>query len=54
MWLAAIAIIIIITSELLDSSQEYSSRINIDKKRMRFVAIGCGIAFLVTVILRVV
>jgi hypothetical protein len=53
-WLAATAIILIITSELLTYSQEYSSRILINKNRMRMVAIGCGLGFLVTVILRVI
>jgi hypothetical protein len=54
LWLAATAIILLITSELLGTSQEYSSRILINKTRMRFAAFGCGIAFLVTVILRVI
>jgi hypothetical protein len=51
-WLAATAIILLITSELLGSAQEYSSRLLINKTRMRFAAIGCGFAFLVTIILR--
>jgi len=54
LWLAATAIILLVTSELLNSSPEYSSRILIDKTRMRLAAIGCGFAFLVTVIMRVV
>jgi hypothetical protein len=52
LWLAAIAIILLITSELLNVSQEYSSRIPISKTRMRIVAIGFGIAFIVTLVLR--
>jgi hypothetical protein len=52
LWLAAIAIILLITSELLNVSQEYSNRIPVSKTRMRIVAIGCGIAFLVTLVLR--
>ena len=52
LWLAAIAVILLITSELLTASQEYSSRILIDKTRMRFIAFGCGLAFLVTIALR--
>jgi hypothetical protein len=51
LWLAATAIILLITSEILGSSQEYSSRILIDKTRMRLAAIGSAIAFLVTVVL---
>jgi hypothetical protein len=52
LWLAAIAIILLITSELLNVSQEYSSRIPVSKTRMRIVAIGFGIAFIVTIVLR--
>jgi hypothetical protein len=52
LWLAAIAIILLITSELLNVSQEYSNRIPVSKTRMRIVAIGFGIAFLVTLVLR--
>jgi hypothetical protein len=52
LWLAAIAIILLITSELLNVSQEYSNRIPVSKTRIRIVAIGFGIAFLVTLVLR--
>jgi hypothetical protein len=52
LWLAAISIILLITSELLNVSQEYSNRIPVSKTRMRIVAIGFGIAFLVTLVLR--
>jgi hypothetical protein len=52
LWLAATAIILLVTSEILDFSQEYSSRILINRTRMRFVGIGCGLAFLVTAILQ--
>ncbi len=51
LWLAATAIILLSTSELLSSSQDYSIRIYINKTRMRFAGIGCGIAFLVTVLI---
>jgi hypothetical protein len=51
-WLAATAIILLITSELLGSSQGYTRRILINKKRMRLAALGCGLAFLVTIVLR--
>jgi hypothetical protein len=53
LWLAGTAIILLITSEILGSSQEYSSRILIDRTRMRLAAIGSAIAFLVTVVLGV-
>ena len=53
LWLAATAIILLITSELLYSSPEYSSRLRIEKKRLRLVALGCGLGFLVTVVMRI-
>lgn len=54
LWLAVTAIILIVTSELLNFSTEYSGRILIDKNRLRFAAIGVGLTFIVTVILRVI
>lgn len=53
LWLAAMAIILLVTSELLYSSAEYSSRVMVDKKLLRMVALGCGLSFLVTVAMRV-
>jgi hypothetical protein len=53
-WLAITAIILLITSELLNVSPEYSSRILVDKTRMRLAGIGCGLAFLVTVVMQVI
>ncbi len=53
LWLAATAIILLITSELLYSSPEYASRLHIEKKRLRLVALGCGLGFLVIVVMRV-
>ncbi len=50
--LAVIAIVILVTSVFLGVSQEYSSKMHIDKTRLRIVGIGCGIAFLVTIALR--
>ena len=52
--LAVLAIILLVTSELLASLPEFSKRIMLDKTRLRMAAIVCGIAFLVTVILRVI
>jgi hypothetical protein len=49
LWLAATAITLLITSELLMSIPEYSGRIRIDTKRIRLTALGCGAAFLITV-----
>jgi hypothetical protein len=53
LWLAVMAIILLITSELLSSSTEYLRDIVIEKSRLRLVAIGLGLAFMVTVIMRV-
>ena len=53
LWLAATAIILLITSELIYSSPEYSSRLRIEKKRLRLAALGCGLGFLVTVVMRI-
>jgi hypothetical protein len=53
LWLAVIAIILLITSELLYSLPDYSAKISIDKQMLRFAAVGCGIAFLLTVIMRI-
>jgi hypothetical protein len=53
LWLAITAIILLITSELLYSSPKYSARIAIDKKLLRLTALGLGIAFLATVVMRV-
>lgn len=52
LWLAVMAIILLITSELL-SSAEYLRNIVIDKKRLRLVALALGVGFIVTVIIRV-
>ncbi len=54
LWLAVTAIILLITSELLYSSPEYSARIVLDKRLLRMSAIGCGLGFLVTVLMRIV
>jgi hypothetical protein len=51
-WLAITAIILLVTSELLNFSPEYSSKIPVDKTRMRFAGIGVGLAFLITVALQ--
>lgn len=53
LWLAVMAIILLITSELLYATPEYSARIMIEKKRLRMVALGLGLGFLATVVMRV-
>jgi hypothetical protein len=51
MWLAAMTLILLVTSELLYSLPEYSSRVVIDKRLLRLVALGCGIGFLIIIAL---
>ena len=53
LWLAIMALILLITSELLYSLPEYSARILIEKKTLRLVAVGSGLGFFVTVAMRI-
>jgi len=53
LWLAVTAIILLITSELLASSPGYLRNVALDKKRLRFAALGLGIGFMITVVMRV-
>jgi hypothetical protein len=53
LWLAVTALILLITSELLHSLPQYSARVLIEKKNLRLAAIGSGLGFLVTVVIRV-
>ena len=54
LWLAITAIILLVTSELLTSSPTtYLSDIVIERTRLRLVAIGVGMAFMFTVLLRI-
>jgi len=48
LWLAAVAIILLIASEL-----SAPSNILINKKRLRFAALILGLGFMVTVIMRI-
>ncbi len=52
LWLAVMAIILLITSELLFSSPGYAARLVLDKRLLRLCAIGCGLGFIVIVIMR--
>jgi hypothetical protein len=54
LWLAVTAIILLVTSELLYSSPSYASRILLDRRSLRLLAIGCGLGFLFTVLMRAV
>jgi hypothetical protein len=53
LWLAVTAIILLITSELLYASPGYSARVAIDRHLLRMAAIGRGLCFFVTVIMRI-
>ncbi|MGB9714165.1 MAG: hypothetical protein ACPLZC_04195 [Candidatus Bathyarchaeales archaeon] len=53
LWLAVMAIILLITSELISSATEYSHNIVIDKSRFRLVALALGVGFMVTVVMRI-
>ncbi|MEM3356853.1 MAG: hypothetical protein QW166_03390 [Candidatus Bathyarchaeia archaeon] len=53
LWLAVMAIILLITSELISSATEYSRNIVIEKNRLRLVALALGAGFMATVIMRV-
>lgn len=53
LWLAVMAIILLITSELVSSASEYSCDVVIEKKRLRLVALALGIGFMATVVVRI-
>ena len=53
LWLAATAIILLITSELLSSSSTISRNIAINRKLFRQVALTLGMGFMATVVMRV-
>ena len=54
LWIAIMAIILLITSELLTSYSERFGDFLLDKKRMRLAGLFLGVAFMVTVLLRVI
>jgi hypothetical protein len=54
LWLAVTAIIVLVTSELLFSSSGSLGNVVIDRKRLRLIAIGLGLGFITTVIMRVI
>ncbi len=53
LWLAAMSIILLATAELLAYAPEYDKKFNINKNVFRWVAVGCGLAFAVTVVMHV-
>jgi hypothetical protein len=54
LWIAVMAIILLITSELISPYSEHFGDFAIDKARLRLVALILGAAFMVTVLLRVI
>jgi len=52
LWLAVMAIILLVTSELLFYTAGYS-KIVIERTRLRLVALALGIGFMFTVLMRV-
>ncbi len=53
LWLAVMAIILLITSELISSATGYAGNIVLEKKRLRLIALGLGTGFIITVIMRI-
>jgi VIT1/CCC1 family predicted Fe2+/Mn2+ transporter len=53
LWLAVTAIILLITSEILTSSTGRLGNVAIQKQRLRLAALALGIAFMATVVMRV-
>jgi len=52
LWIAFTAIILLVTSELLASSETFGDFV-IQKTRLRIVALVLGAAFMITVLLRI-
>lgn len=51
LWLAAMALILLATAELLAYAPEYDQKFNINKNALRWIAVGCGLGFAVTVVM---
>ena len=54
LWIAVMAIILLVTSELIAPYSDYFGDFVIEKTRLRQVALVLGAAFMVSVLLRVV
>lgn len=52
LWLAVMAILLLITSELLTSSTGPLKNLAIDKNRLRLLALALGLGFMITVGMR--
>lgn len=53
LWLAVVAVILILTSELLFATPDFAAKIAFDKNMLRTIAFGCGLGFLATVVMHV-
>jgi hypothetical protein len=53
LWLAATAIILLLTSELLSVTAEAIANVAIDKERLRLVALGSAVAFIIAAIMSI-
>jgi hypothetical protein len=53
LWLAVMAIILLITSEFVSSSTGALGNVAVEKKRLRLLAIALGMGFMATVVLRI-
>jgi len=53
LWLAVMAIILLVTSELLASSTGPLRNVTIEKERLRLLALALGLGFMATVVMRV-
>lgn len=54
LWIAVTAIILLVTAELISPYSEQFGDVVIEKKRLRLVALFLGLAFMVTVLMRVI
>ena len=52
LWLAVTAIILLLTSELIYVMPGLSGRIAVSRSRLRLAALGLGLTFLFTVVMR--
>lgn len=52
LWLAVMAIMLLVTSELLTSPTGPLRNVTIEKNRLRLLALALGLGFLVTVVMR--
>jgi len=53
LFLAVTAIILLVTSEYLYALPEFAATVALDKAALRMIALGCGLGFGVTVVMRI-